>query len=75
MLPLYQQAGNSSKIMRKKGSRTEPLSVPVHTGNIHAPKIKKKGGEEADFTDSNISSPTKGLISTRSQRFMEIKLR
>ena len=62
-----------------KKSRTVPLSVPVHTGIahtgiIHSPKIKNKGGEEADFTDSNVGSPVKGLPLTRNQRFMETKL-
>lgn len=37
-----------------------PLSVPVHAGIVHTdiihlPKIKKRGGEEADFTNSNLS--------------------
>lgn len=56
-----------------------PVSVPVlpgivHTGIVHLPKIKKKGGEEADFTDSNIGSPMKGLTLAMNQRFMETKL-
>jgi len=80
MLPLYQQADNSIKIMRKRSSRTVPLSAPVHTGIIHtcithSLKIKKKGDEEDDFTDSNTSSPRKGLTFARNQRFTRTKLR
>lgn len=40
----------------KKRSRMVTLSVPVHTGIVQLPKIRRKEDEEADFTDSNISS-------------------